>query len=111
MIVDARYLLLAALPIMFIFSARCRGPWRLQIFSKEVKASSSKWVKTKGGILGRFSWQNGYGAFSVGQTEVERVTTYIRNQDEHHRHKTFQDEYRSFLKDYQIEYDEQYVWD
>ncbi len=78
---------------------------------KELKTSSSKWVKTKGRILEKFSWQNGYGAFSVGQTEVERVLAYIRNQEEHHRHKTFQDEYRAFLKEYKIEFDERYVWD
>lgn len=78
---------------------------------KELKINSSKWMKTKGKIFEKFSWQNGYGAFSVGRTEVERVVAYIRNQEAHHRHKTFQEEYRVFLKEYQIEYDERYVWD
>ena len=77
----------------------------------EIKRGSSKWIKTKGKMLTQFAWQNGYGAFSVGQTEVERVRTYIAGQEEHHRKRSFQDEYRSFLKDYGIEYDERYVWD
>lgn len=77
----------------------------------DIKRSSSKWVKTKGRMLTKFSWQNGYGIFSVGQSEVERVKTYIAGQEEHHGKKTFQDEYRSFLKEYGVEYDERYVWD
>ncbi|MEX1138077.1 MAG: IS200/IS605 family transposase [Bacteroidota bacterium] len=78
---------------------------------KELKIQSSKWIKTKGGFLTKFRWQNGYGAFSVGQRELETVISYIRSQQEHHRKKTFQEEYRQFLKEYEIEYDEQYVWD
>ncbi|MBI4428133.1 MAG: IS200/IS605 family transposase [Ignavibacteriales bacterium] len=77
----------------------------------EIKRSSSKWVKTKGRMLTKFAWQNGYGAFSVGQAEIERVRAYITGQEEHHRKKTFQDEYREFLKEYGVEYDERYVWD
>ena len=77
----------------------------------EIKRGSSKWIKTKGKMLSKFSWQNGYGAFSVGQTEFERVRAYIAGQEEHHRKRSFEDEYRGFLKDYGIEYDERYVWD
>ncbi|MBM4161785.1 MAG: IS200/IS605 family transposase [Ignavibacteria bacterium] len=77
----------------------------------DVKRASSKWIKTKGRMLTKFAWQNGYGVFSVGQSEVERVREYIAGQEEHHRKKTFQDEYRSFLKEYGVDYDERYVWD
>ena len=77
----------------------------------EIKRESSKWIKTKGNMLNKFSWQNGYGAFSVGKSEVENVKSYIIHQEEHHRKKNFQDEYRLFLKKYEIEYDERYVWD
>ena len=77
----------------------------------EIKRSSSKWIKTKGGMLTKFSWQNGYGVFSVGRSEIERVKSYILNQEEHHRKRSFQDEYRKFLREYEIEYDEKYVWD
>ena len=78
---------------------------------EEVKSHSSKWMKTKDEMLKNFYWQDGYGAFSVNPSEVDLVIEYIANQHEHHRNKTFQDEYRSFLKKYQVEYDERYVWD
>ena len=77
---------------------------------EELKSHSSKWIKTKGGAYANFYWQDGYGAFSVNPSEVEIVINYIANQKEHHRKKTFQDEYRAFLKKYKVEYDEKYVW-
>lgn len=78
---------------------------------EEIKAHSSKWIKTKDDTLKKFYWQNGYGAFSVNPYEVDKVIAYIENQKEHHRKKTFQDEYRAFLKKYNVEFDEKYVWD
>ena len=78
---------------------------------EEVKAHSSKWMKTKGTMLKNFYWQNGYGAFSVNPSEIDKVITYIENQKEHHKKKTFQDEYRAFLTKYKVEYDERYIWD
>jgi len=78
---------------------------------EEVKTDSSKWIKTKGSEFRNFHWQNGYGAFSVGQSELENVKRYIHSQKEHHRRLTFQDEYRKFLNDHGIKYDERYVWD
>jgi putative transposase len=78
---------------------------------EEVKSCSSKWMKTKDKSLRDFYWQNGYGAFSVNPSEVDRVIAYIANQHEHHRQKTFQDEHRIFLKKHNINYDEKYVWD
>jgi putative transposase len=77
----------------------------------ELKRVSSLWSKTKGGVLTKFHWQNGYGAFSIGRSEVNAVRAYIEGQEEHHRKKTFQEEFRSFLADYGIEYDERYIWD
>ena len=78
---------------------------------EEAKKGSSKWLKTKAAALTNFHWQNGYGAFSVSQSGVEEVRKYIANQKEHHRKKTFQDEFREFLKRYEVSYDERYVWD
>lgn len=78
---------------------------------EEVKSHSSKWMKTKDEKLKNFYWQDGYGAFSVNPSETDAVIQYISNQKEHHRTKTFQDEYRAFLKKYAVEYDERYVWD
>ena len=78
---------------------------------EEVKSHSSKWMKTKGPELKNFYWQDGYGAFSVNPSQIDRVIAYIENQNEHHRKKTSQDEYRAFLKKYKVEFDERYVWD
>ena len=77
----------------------------------EVKRVSSIWVKNKFKELKKFYWQDGYGAFSVGRSEVNRICKYIENQEKHHLVRTFQDEYRKYLKEYEIEYDEKYVWD
>lgn len=77
----------------------------------EAKRCSSKWVKDKGGILGEFQWQKGYGAFSIGQSQIETVKKYIRNQEEHHKRVSFQEEYLDFLKKYGVEYDEKYIWE
>jgi REP element-mobilizing transposase RayT len=78
---------------------------------EQLKSHSSKWIKTKGEAYRNFYWQDGYGAFSVNPSQVDVVMAYITNQQDHHSKKTFQDEYRSFLKKYHVEYDEQYVWD
>jgi putative transposase len=80
-------------------------------FLQELKANSSGWIKGKGSQYQNFYWQDGYGAFSVSHSEVEIVRTYIERQHEHHKIKTFQDEFREFLNRYEIEYDERYVWD
>ncbi|HEX6190503.1 MAG TPA: IS200/IS605 family transposase [Pyrinomonadaceae bacterium] len=78
---------------------------------EELKTSTSKWIKTKGNEFRKFHWQRGYGAFSIGQSNVEILKRYIRNQKARHRRVTFQDEYRKFLSAYGIDYDERYVWD
>lgn len=78
---------------------------------EELKSSSSKWIKTQHSSLQHFYWQKGYGAFSINPTETEVVSNYILNQKEHHKHKTFQEEYRAFLQKYNVEFDEKYVWD
>ncbi len=76
-----------------------------------LKTSSSKWLKIQAHELGAFSWQRGYGCFSTGPTELKALCTYIDNQEKHHRTRTFQEEFRMFLKKYGVEYDEAYVWD
>lgn len=78
---------------------------------EELKGNSSKWIKTRGEMFKDFYWQNGYGAFSVRSAEVDIVKAYIERQHEHHGEKTFQDEYRAFLKEHKAEYDERYVWE
>jgi putative transposase len=78
---------------------------------EELKSHSSKWMKGKDDSLKNFYWQDGYGAFSVNPAEVDIVIAYIENQEEHHGKKTFQEEYKAFLRKYEVEYDERYIWD
>jgi putative transposase len=80
---------------------------------EEVKTTSSKWLKRQPAQndLRSFAWQAGYGAFSVSQSAVQDVRDYIANQREHHRQRSFQEEYRLFLEKHKIAFDEQYVWD
>jgi len=78
---------------------------------EEVKKGSSRWIKTQGKAFQNFHWQGGYGAFSVSPIHAGKVRAYIVDQENHHREKTFQDEFRKFLKDYDVAYDERYVWD
>ena len=78
---------------------------------EEVKSSSSKWIKTKGREFKSFHWQTGYGAFSIGQSNVKKVKSYIVNQKEHHRKRTFEREYQVLLRKYDVPYDEKYLWD
>jgi REP element-mobilizing transposase RayT len=78
---------------------------------KELKRASSLWIKPRGGEYDAFYWQNGYGVFSVSQSQSPTVERYIANQEEHHRKQTFQDEFRGFLKRHGIEFDERYVWE
>ena len=78
---------------------------------EEVKTTSSKWLKTQSPDLQAFAWQAGYGAFAVSQSNIDTVRDYIANQHEHHRIKSFEEEYRAFLKKHSIEFDERYVFE
>jgi REP element-mobilizing transposase RayT len=77
----------------------------------QLKRGSSAWLKTRGDRFAGFRWQNGYGAFSVSQSGIARVCSYIRGQREHHRRVSFQNEFRAFLRRYDVGFDERYVWD
>lgn len=78
---------------------------------EDVKKSSSKWIKTQGPGFSAFAWQAGYGAFAVSESNIPEVREYISKQAEHHRQKSFQEEYRAFLERHGMTYDERYVWD
>ncbi|MCP4404690.1 MAG: IS200/IS605 family transposase [bacterium] len=75
-----------------------------------LKGNSSKWIHDSFPAYRYFEWQEGYGAFSISISQVEKTIAYINNQQEHHRLKTFEEEFVQFLKKHQIEYDERYVW-
>lgn len=78
---------------------------------QEIKAHSSKWIKTKGKKYENFFWQDGYGAFSVSPNNIFAVKNYIKNQREHHKNFDFKKELVSYYQKYKIEYDEKYLWD
>ena len=77
---------------------------------QETKRASTLWIKERHLVDGNFAWQEGFGAFSYGKSQVNNVVTYIQNQKQHHLGKTFREEYEEFLKIFEIEYDERYVF-
>ena len=78
---------------------------------KELKRSSSLRLKAKPHNLSDFAWQNGYGVFSIGNSQVKNACDYVAGQAEHHRKVSFQDEFRDLLERHAVEFDERYVWD
>ena len=77
---------------------------------EEVKRHSSRWIKTRDKHYARFAWQGGYGGFSVSPSLHYKTKNYIARQEEHHKKRNFKEEYRLFLKEYGIDYNEEYVW-
>ena len=76
----------------------------------DVKRASSKWINENHMVLGHFAWQEGFGAFSYAKSQINIVIRYIQNQEEHHRKKTFREEYIDFLKAFGVDYDERYIF-
>jgi REP element-mobilizing transposase RayT len=77
---------------------------------QDLKGDSSKWINQKGFVIGRFSWQEGYEAFSYSKSHVNAVIEYVKNQEEHHRNKTFIEEYHEFLKKFEVDFDNKYIF-
>ena len=77
---------------------------------QDIKGSSSKWINEKKFLKVKFEWQEGYGAFSYSKSHVNNVINYIQNQENHHKKETFREEYLKFLKVFEIEYDERYIF-
>ena len=80
-------------------------------FMSVVKANSSRWVNEQNFVKGKFQWQTGYGAFSHAKRQRDIVIKYIINQEEHHRTKTFKEEYLKMLNDYEVEYADEYLFE
>jgi putative transposase len=77
---------------------------------QDVKGNSSKWINNRKLTKTKFEWQEGYGAFSYGKSQLNRVKLYIQNQELHHKKKTFKEEYIEFLEKFEVEYDEKYIF-
>ncbi|MDX8337878.1 transposase [Draconibacterium sp. IB214405] len=88
--------------------------WRpnqsLSSLIQDVKANSSKWINQNDFISGRFSWQEGFGAFSYSKSHISRIADYIENQKEHHKNRSFTEEYIQFLEDFDVPFDERYIF-
>ncbi len=89
-----------------VMISRTETVWHLV---EEIKRNSSRWIKAISPRYKDFAWQGGYGVFSISQSQVDTLIRYINNQAEHHKKQSFDDEYKTFLRLYKIEYDEQYV--
>lgn len=79
-------------------------------FMQDVKSNSSKWINSNNLVPGKFAWQEGYGAFSYGKSQIEEVATYIENQEQHHQKKTFLEEYHGFLKKFDIDFNPDFTF-
>lgn len=88
----------------------CKTNVRLDELVKEVKEHSTKYINNNRLVPGKFRWQEGYAAFSVSRWDHDKIFNYIRNQEEHHRKNTFQEEYRSILRAHDVEFDERYIF-
>ncbi len=77
---------------------------------QRIKGKSSKWINQKRFTKSKFFWQPGYGGFSVSESQIDKVKTYIRNQGEHHKRKTFQEKFVEMLEKHKIDYDSEYIW-
>ena len=77
---------------------------------RDIKANASKWINEKKFINGKFEWQTGFGAFTIGQSQIPKILNYIKAQEEHHKKKSFKEEYIDFLNAYQIDYKNEYLF-
>jgi REP element-mobilizing transposase RayT len=78
---------------------------------RDIKSTSSNFINSKKWVKGKFNWQNGFGAFSYSNSQLDRVIKYVLNQEEHHKRKSFKKEYLEFLSKFEIDYDEKYLFD
>ena len=82
----------------------------ISAFMQDVKANSSRWINEHKLAIGKFEWQEGYGAFSYSKDQIPKVATYIQNQEEHHKTTSFLQEYVAFLREFEVDYDTKFIF-
>jgi REP element-mobilizing transposase RayT len=102
---------IGGMPDHIHFVIRLKSIHSVATMVKTIKSKSSKWLNVQPKRPGRFEWQRGYAAFTVSASQLEKVRRYVRNQEQHHRRATFQEELRALLERHGIEYEERYLWD
>ena len=85
--------------------------FKLSDLIRDIKANSSRFINEKKWVMGKFEWQQGYGAFTLGHSQLDVIISYIKNQEQHHKTKSFREEYVEFLKRYEIDYKTEYLFD
>lgn len=108
---EQKLLAINGMPDHIHFLIGMRPSCRLSDLVREIKKASNEFVNQKKFVQGKFHWQEGYGAFSYSHSDLHRVIAYIQNQKEHHRKKTFKEEYKEFLAEFQIEHKNEYLFD
>jgi putative transposase len=107
---DHKLLIINGMPDHVHILAGIRPTQSISNLMKEVKQNSSKWINERKFTEGKFEWQEGFGAFSYGKSQIKDVVTYIENQELHHGKKTFLEEYKEILDKFGVEYDAQYIF-
>ena len=101
---------IACMPDHIHMVIKLRPVHSLSEIMQKVKGKSSKWLNEQKRLPGRFSWQDGYGAFTVSESQLSTVIRYVKEQEKHHRSFSFKDEFIRLLKRHQVEYDGRYLW-
>ncbi len=107
---NAKILQIGGMPDHVHILLKLRPVHSLSEIVQKIKGNSSKWINEQGRLRNRFSWQEGYGAFTVSESQIASVARYINNQENHHRNLSFKEEFTQFLRRHQVEYDERYTW-
>jgi putative transposase len=109
--VDAQSLSIGSMPDHIHLAIKIRSNQALSELVRKIKANSSKWINENRFCKKKFSWQNGYGGFSVSASQIHNVRNYIGNQAKHHKTKTFKEELIEILDKHGVNYDPKYLWD
>jgi REP element-mobilizing transposase RayT len=107
---EHKMLIINSMPDHIHMLVGCRPAQSISDLMKNVKAGSSEWINEEKLSKRKFNWQDGYGAFSYAKSDLPTIIKYIENQERHHKKKTFEEEYHKLLKEFEVEFDERYLF-